>query len=159
MKELLLFFLLVFPVLAIGQNELTDSLRYSQHQKCVFQGTRKMSMDDLFVRTRPYPKTFELIESARDCNFYATVFATAGAIPLGYVLVNKLVTNTFNWPSFATGIGLIGVAIPLNIRYKKQLQRAVLSFNEEVSTSTHFHSNVQLNLCVNARGIGFSITF
>lgn len=159
MKKTLSLLILLLPLFVASQNQLTDELRYSKERKCVYQGTRKMTMDDLFVRMRPYPKSFEFLESARDCNFYATIFATAGAIPLGYVVVTKLLSNEVSWPVLATGVGLVGVAIPLNIRYKKQLQRSVHSFNEEVLNTSQMDSKVKMNLSVNSNGIGLRINF
>jgi hypothetical protein len=70
MKRFFLLLILAFPFAVFSQNQLTDELRYSRNAKAVFQGTRKMSMDDLFVRMRPYSKSFQLIESARNCKFY-----------------------------------------------------------------------------------------
>lgn len=157
MKKILILLVLIFPFIVLSQSEPTDELRYSRESKAVYQGTRKMSMDDLFVRMRPYPKSFQLLESARDCFFYSTVFATAGAIPLGYVVADKLLNNNVNWPVLATGIGLVGIAIPLNVRYKKQLQRSVISFNEEVKNTAQLESRLSFSICASATGVGFRV--
>lgn len=152
-----LFF--VLPLLTFAQNQLTDSLRYSRDTKKVYQGTRKMTMDDLFLRMRPYPTTFKLIESARDCNFYSNIFAFAGGLPIGYAVVEKLLYNRTNWAVLGTGIGLVAISIPLDLRHKKQLQRAVLSFNTEAHTTTQLESKYSLSLSANATGIGLRLNF
>ncbi len=159
MKKTLVILILFLSMSEFSQDERAAEMHYSQEARAVFQGTRKLDMEDLFVRMRPYPKSFKLIESARNTKFFSLAFSTAGALPLGYVLITRIAFNEFSWPVLATGIGLVGASIPLHFRYKKQLQRSVVSFNRKVKTTTFLESKTTLSLCVSGTGIGLQLNF
>lgn len=131
-------------------------LRYSKNTHKVYQGKTKMSMDDLFKTMRPHPQSFELIESARNAKFYASIFYTLGSVPLGYSLGYLLFTNEVRWPVVAAGLGLVGIAIPFHIRYLKRTQKAVNSFNGRNDSGT-YRDQFQFSIGFNQNGIGLRL--
>jgi hypothetical protein len=154
MKPILLILLICFTSDLNAQDTL---LRYDRNTHKVYHGQQRMKMDDLFKVMRPYPKTFELIKSARDCRFYATVFYTLGAGPLGWVLGHKLIQNEILWPILGVGVGLIGIGIPLHIRFLNQTKRAVNSFNARNDTGNRLNRRIDLSLNLNSTGIGLRL--
>jgi hypothetical protein len=146
---------IVFLVLISFNLSAQESLlRYDKSNHKVYQGKTKMSMDDLFSTMRTHPQSFELIESARDSKFYASIFYTLGSVPLGYSLGYLLFTNEVRWPFVAVGAGLIGIAIPFHISYLKRTQRAVNAFNSRSDSGMY---QLQFSVGFNQNGIGLCL--
>lgn len=157
MKLLFLFLLLTSN--CFSQDVRTEELRYSHASKSVFQGTRQLKLTEVYERMKPYPQSFQLIESARNSHFFSTVFATAGSLPLGYSLIRLVQTKEMNWPIFATGIGLVSASIPLSIRYHRQTKRAVDAFNLEIKATAHREHFIEFSLQLQGSGLGVRMAF
>lgn len=153
-KFLLITFLILFGCSLHAQD---TTLRYDKNTHKVYRGDQKMSMDDLFITMRPHPQSFELIESARDCKFYATLFYTLGAAPVGFTVGYLLFTNEIAWPVLAVGVVLVGIGIPIHTRYLKQTKRAINSYNN-INATGALTSRLQLSLNMNQNGIGLCLS-
>lgn len=153
---ILITFLLVFSS-NVGAQENDTLLRYDKESRKVYNGNFQMSMDNLFFIMRPYPETFKIIESARDCKFFANVCYVLGSIPIGYTIGYFLPSNEVKWRPLAAGLGLFAIAIPLHIRYFKQTQRAVDSYNSRNSRSFKSSSSMDMSLGITPLGIGIKI--
>lgn len=158
MNYLALLFILIFFISSKSFSQDT-LLRYDKETKKVYEGKKEMNMDNLFKLMRPNKETFELIVSARDCKFYSNVFAIPGGLVIGFPIGSFLITNNFNWPVFAIGAGLIGISIPLHLRYVKQRERAIKSYNESLNLSEYRKEQIDFSLIGNQNGIGVRLTF
>jgi hypothetical protein len=151
--------LIIIILLLISDNlKAQDStLRYDRNTHKVYLGPKKMTMDDLFKTMKPHPESLKLIESARDCKFYATIFYTLGAAPVGFTVGYLLFTNEVKWPVLATGVGLIGIGVPLHVRYLKQTQKAVNTFNTRNNVGALMKNPLEFSLNINQYGLGLRL--
>lgn len=157
MKHILLIILFLLSNDLSAQD--STALRYNRNNHKVYQGSKKMSMDDLFRVMKPHPETFEIIESARDYKFFATVIYTLGAAPAGWALGGFLITNEMNWAVMGTGLGLIAVGVPLHIMYLKRTRQAVDSFNGRNDTGFEFRNRFNVSMNLNRNGLGVRLSF
>ena len=153
-KLSLLSILLFIGLTAASQDTI---LRYSKGSHKVYLGEKKMKMKDLFKTMKPHPESYAYIQSARDFNFFAQIIYSIGAVPVGYALAYYLPSNEMKWPVLLTGVGIIGIGIPLNIRYLKQMQRAVNSFNDRNNSGFLMKSRFQFSMITNQNGIGIQL--
>lgn len=157
MIQTLVTLLLLFLSISVHAQDtlkVEDStLRWNKENWKVYQGKKRMSMDDLFVLMRPYPETFEYIEGARDCKFYRNILQVLSSGSLGYTLGYGLVTNEILWPVFLPSAVLFLASIPLHIRYLNQSKRAVNSYNSRFDSSG-IRNQVQFSVHLQPTGVG-----
>lgn len=149
-----IFLLILLLSTSIFAQEKDSTLQFDEETKKVYQGDRKMSMDNLFQIMRPYPETFRFIESARDNKFYANVFYVLGSIPLGFTLGYFLPANKFLWQPFVAGAALVGIAIPFHVKYLRQTRRAVDSYNNRNVQSFRHPNEINCSFGFTQHGVG-----
>jgi hypothetical protein len=156
MKYFALTILLFFSGFISAQSK--DSLlRYDKYSKKVYSGNRQMSLGNLTDLMSPFPESFDLIQSAHDCKIFSSIFYTAGSAAIGYTIGYYLPSKELKLTPLMIGAGLIGIAIPINIRYLKQMQRAVKSYNGRYKTTGHHGELLDLSLNFSPNGIGLKL--
>ena len=148
-----LLFCLVSPGLKAQQTN-NDPLIYLRGN--VYYHSRPQRHKDLLKITKNNPVAYNAVAKAGTNNAASVVFSVIGGGFIGWQLGNVVMGQPVNKYMLGAGLAAIAITIPLDIGYKKNLRKAVHSYNEGVPLVTR-SKQLELGLCEN--GLGLRLKF
>jgi hypothetical protein len=120
---LLAFATTVFYSQAIGQDLKMEKNKF-------YDGTKELRPAEVLELMKPNAEAYKEFKKARGNNGFAQVLGFAGGALIGWPIGTALGGGDPQWGLAAGGAGLILLAIPLTISYKKHAEKAIDLYNK-----------------------------
>lgn len=150
-------YLLLFCLTAtslFAQTPVYNTLRLSKGK--VYYNNWPQRHKDLLRITKNNPVAYNAVAKAGTNNAASIVFSAIGGGLIGWQLGNIITGEPVNKYLLGAGVAVIWITIPLDIAYKRNLRRAVNSYNQGVPTASR-SKQLELGICEN--GLGLRLKF
>lgn len=160
MKKIsLLFILAVLPVvISFAQSASPIEMKKVFGGYQFIQGEQRLNMKQLVAAMEPNTVAFEKISKAKSTYSATIILSAAGGALIGWPIGTSLGGGEPNWVLAGVGAGLIGVAIPLNIKFNRQAREAVDLYNAGLQDLS-FWQRSEWQLRFQGNGLSLALKF
>jgi len=158
MKKLILI-LVAFYCAASGFSQAAgDTIEIQQKLGKVYLTDGKpMLARDLYSLLNTNEEATLKVKQAKSNLFPLYLFSIAGGFLIGWPLGTAIGGGEANWTLALIGVGLVGLAIPFQVGYNKNIYQAVRIYNAGVQKSVSNKATMELGITGN--GIGVVVRF
>lgn len=136
---------------SITIKSVLDTYQFYQHGK-------KLGMQKMLRIMAPNEQASRHMRMARNATIIANIFGAAGGTLIGFQLGTYMGGGKPVWAMAGVGAGLVGASIPFSIKAKRNARKAVMLYNEQLSTGA-FKNRYELRLIASGNGVGLALGF
>lgn len=120
---------------------------------------QEINPNDISFMLENYPEAFDLFESSRESRFFGNLFAILGTGLVVIPVALSFSSINVQWGYAYTGVGFLGLTIPVFKTYHKKSTEAVRLYNQAVQTPQKPAEITSYYFGATANGVGLQIKF
>ncbi len=121
-----------------------------------YQGENRLSVNELAKTLKTNSIAYKQFQSGQNSYRASMIFGTVGGFLIGYPIGTMLGGGEPNWTLAGVGVGLAVISIPFTNNFKKNVHRAVDTYNQNLQSNTILEQS-ELQFAIT--GNGFLIKF
>ncbi|MFD2564723.1 hypothetical protein [Aquimarina rubra] len=158
MKKVVWFLVFVLGVLHMSNAQKIEVKKAKKGYQ-YFQNGNEMTNETLFKVLESNSESLKMIKRAKSNATFSTILAGAGGGLIGWPLGTALGGGDANWTLAGVGAGLIVIAIPISLSTRKNINKAVESYNSSLNSTSYNAFKPKFGIFANGNGIGLSMNF
>jgi len=154
-----LFYLLIcIPVFSQSSNDSIQIIKINTNYRYEHQG-HFLNLQQMTQIMKTDKEATKYLKSAKLSNGISVIFEFAGGFLIGYPIGTYITGKGANISMLAVGIGFLVVNIPINIATKRNLTKAINSYNTSISGTGLINNTYDLHMGFTQNGIGITLRF
>ena len=155
--KLILSSILLFAFINVFGQNTRDTIMIKKHSNIYMMGDQVLAFPELISVTSDNPDAYNEIWKAKSNQDVANVFGMIGGFFIGWPLGTAIGGGEPQWALAGVGLGLVAIAIPLEITAKKQTLKAIKIYNEGIKLDPE--KEITLKAGIYNDGIGICLKF
>ncbi len=138
-----------------------DSIHYKSSflsYKYIVHGN-EMNFNEVLKTMKDSTPAYDTFKSANEAKVFGYIFSSLGLALIITPTIMSCFDNNKGWSMAYAGAGIAAVSIPLFIKHKRQVPKAIELHNNTVILNDNDRVSLDLRFGINPNGLGFCLRF
>jgi hypothetical protein len=158
MKKLILVLIALLVVICGFSQVASDTIEIQQKLgKVYLMDDKPMLARDLYSLLNTNEEAAVKVKQAKSNLFPLYLFSITGGFMIGWPIGTAIAGGDANWTLALIGVGLVGLSIPFQVGYNKNIYNAVRIYNTDLQTLGQNKPIIEFGITCN--GLGMVVRF